>query len=160
MSLDAFLAWLAGQHWAQVISEGWGFPFLEALHVTGLALLIGSIGILDLRLLNLTGRSLRVTTLTKAVVPWTWSGFGLAVVTGLLIFAGAADRYAHNPAFQAKMALLLLAGANMAVFQFWCWKSVAEWDVGLPSMAARIAGGLSLLFWCAVVFAARMIAVM
>jgi len=158
MSLDSFLAWLAGQSWAQSISEGQLFPFFESLHIVGLAVLLGSIGILDLRLLNLTGRSQRVTTLSKAIIPWTWVGFGLAVVSGLLIFAGGAEHYARSPAFQAKMALLLLAGANMAAFQIWTWKSVAQWDVGAPSMGARIAGGLSLLFWCGVVFAARMIA--
>lgn len=156
--LDPALTWLTEQPLAQAISESLAFPFFESLHVVGLAVLIGSIGILDLRLLNLVGRSRSVTALSRETIPWSWAGFTLAIVTGLLLFPGAADSYARNAAFQMKMLLLILAGVNMAVFHLWAWKSVAQWDVGETSIGAKIAGGLSLLFWAAIVFAGRYIA--
>jgi hypothetical protein len=156
--LDSFLTWLNNLPFFQAFSESAAFPLFEALHVLGLAVLIGAIGILDLRLLNLAGRSETVTSLSRTTIPWSWAGFGLALITGLFLFAGDALAYAHNAAFQVKMALLILAGANMAAFHALTWPSVAQWDHAKTTLAAKVAGGLSLLFWCGVVFAGRYVA--
>jgi len=159
MSLNDLFVWLPTQPWAQAISGSWMFPFLESLHVVGLAVLIGSIALLDLRLLGLTGRTWTVTRLTRETLRWTWGGFALAIITGVLMFCGAADLYVANPAFLVKMVLLLLAGANMLAFHLFAWKSVQRWDEGADTiLAAKVAGGLSLLFWAAVVVAGRAIA--
>ena len=145
--------------WAQEISTSWLFPFFETLHVFGLATVIGSIALVDLRLLSLVNRNQAVTRLSEEVLPWTWGGFALAIVTGGLIFMGGADHYVRNTAFQLKMLLLLLAGANMLAFHLVAWRNVGRWDCDPnPPLAAKIAGALSLLFWICVVAAGRWIA--
>jgi len=159
MVLNDFFMWLTAQTWAQTISGTWMFPVLESLHVVGLAVLIGSIAFLDLRLIGVTLRHWTVTRLTREVLPWTWGGFALVMATGVLMFCGGADLYAANPAFRVKLVLLVLAGANMLAFHLFAYRSVARWDTGPATiLGAKIAGGLSLLFWAGVVVAGRAIA--
>ena len=150
---------LSNWSWAQTISSTWLFPFFETLHVFGLTALLGSIALVDLRLLGLVNRNHAVTALSEEVLPWTWGGFVLAMGSGVLIFMGGADHYVSNAAFQLKMLLLVLAGANMAVFHLVAWRSVGRWDNDASApIAARIAGALSLLFWIGVVACGRWIA--
>jgi hypothetical protein len=158
MAFPDFFVPLTTQPWAQAISGSKWFGFFEWLHVLGVAVLLGSIGLMDLRLLGLAGSGRRATLLSREALPWTWGGFVLVIVSGFLIFAGAADRYVVNAAFQFKMLLLALAGANMLIFQVFIWRGVDGWDTASPSAAARLAGGLSLFLWIAVVVAGRAIA--
>lgn len=154
-----FFTWLAAQPLPQAISGSWLFAFFESLHVVGLAILIGSIALLDLRLLGLALKVQPVTKIARDILPWSWAGFCIVLMTGVLIFMGAADSYVMNAAFQVKMALLALAGVNMAVFHLFAWRTVGAWDSGVATTpAAKIAGGLSLLFWVGVVAGGRLIA--
>lgn len=159
MTATNIFEWLSNQSWAQAISGSMAFGILECLHVVGMAMLFGSVAILDLRLLGFCGRDQSVRALAHATLRWTWLGFVLAMITGFLLFAGAADRYAQNRAFQFKLAALALAGVNMALFHLSAWRRVSTWDVGVPTPpAAVIAGALSVLLWICVVAAGRWIA--
>ncbi|WP_217430743.1 DUF6644 family protein [Sphingomonas bacterium] len=132
------------------------FPAIETLHVLALTLVIGTIAMLDLRLVGASSRNLRVMQLSNETLPWTWTAFVVAAITGTAMFASHATKYYANVPFRIKMVLLVLAGMNMAVFHFGAWKAVHVWDAVLPTpRAARIAGGLSLVFWIGVVFAGR-----
>lgn len=141
-----------------VATSNWGFPIIETVHVTALVLVVGSIAVMDLRLLGLASRAFAVTRLSNDILKFTWGAFVLAVLTGSLMFISKATSYAINPYFQWKMILIVLAGLNMAYFHLFTWKSVHEWDTSpiLP-VSAKIAGGLSLLFWVGVVFLGRMV---
>lgn len=134
------------------------FPLAESLHVVGLTFVVGSIATIDLRLLGVSARNHAVTRLTSEILPWTWGAFALAAVTGLLMFASAATKYAGNPPFLLKMGLLGAAALNMLVFHRFTHRSVALWDVATPTPpGARLAGGLSLLLWVGVVVCGRWI---
>jgi hypothetical protein len=136
----------------------WLFPTIETVHVAALVLVISAIGVVDLRLAGLTLRERGVDELMRAVLPGAWVSFVAAAITGAALFAGNAVSYAGNPAFQLKALFLLLAGANMAVFHLGAHKRLAHWDPeGLPPLAARAAGAVSLLLWVGVVFAGRWI---
>lgn len=141
-----------------VAVSGWAFPGLESAHVISIALVVGSIAIMDLRLLGVASRSCAVTELSRETLPWTWIAFVLAAITGGLLFCSNASGYAANPFFQWKMVLIILAGVNMAIFHFFTWRTVHEWDVdcAVPT-AGKIAGALSLIFWIAVVTCGRWI---
>ena len=93
------------------------FPALESMHVLALAVMVGTIAIVDLRLLNLVLVKVSPADIEKRIVPLTWLGFVLMVISGTLLFASEAVKLEHNPAFLAKATLLLLAGLNMAIFQ-------------------------------------------
>jgi hypothetical protein len=132
------------------------FPGLEAVHVAAIMLVVGSIFMLDLRLIGVASRNHAVTKLADEVLPWTWASFLIAVITGALLFTGQAGAYATNLQFQLKMGLMVLAGLNMLLFHFVTWRSVHDWNTTTPTpIAARLAGLLSLAFWIAVVICGR-----
>lgn len=133
-------------------------PGIGALHVIAITLLLGTIAIVDLRLLGLAAHRHSSRHLIRELLPFTWGAFALAAVTGLLLFAAHAVDYADKGPFRGKMLMLLLAGINMAVFHATVWRRIADWDhARYPPAGARIAGGLSLLFWIGAVFSGRWI---
>jgi hypothetical protein len=140
---------------AQRIGESWWFPLLESIHVVAVVFVVGSIVMVDLRLLNASARSYPVSRMSKELVPWTWSAFLIAVVTGLGLFITRAGHYVDNVAFRWKFALLLLAGINMAAFHFGAYRRVAEWDMATTPAAARAAAIVSLAIWAGVMLAGR-----
>jgi len=153
------LQWLAASPVAATIrSSTWLYPVLETLHMIGLGLVFGGIFAMDLRLLGLH-RELQVRRLSDHLLPWVWTGFAVNLSSGLLLFLSDAVAFAANPAFQAKMALLVLVGLNAAWFQRRIYADVGEWDSGAPPpSSARAAAVLSLALWTAIIAAGRMIA--
>jgi len=136
----------------------WMFPTFETIHVMAIALVVGSIAILDLRLLGLSWNRRPVLEVASEILPWTWSAFAVALVTGLLMFVSAASKYAVNPPFLLKMGLMALAGLNMAVFHRVTFAQVEGWNRDArPPAAARLAGAMSLLFWVGIVTCGRLI---
>ncbi|MBI1779379.1 MAG: hypothetical protein HYR63_28945 [Proteobacteria bacterium] len=133
------------------------FPTIETVHVLALVLVVGTIAHVDLRLLSLGSRRRAVTALAREVLPWTWAAFGAAVVSGGLLFSSNAVKYYDNVPFRVKIALLALAGVNMAIFHALTWRGVRRWDLGRPPLAAQLAGGLSLLLWVGIVAMGRWI---
>ena len=80
----------------------------------------------------------------------------VAVVTGTGLFMTRATAYIENPAYQTKFVLLILAFANMALFQFRTFRHVEGWDTAATTpIAAKVAGAVSLLLWAGVVLAGR-----
>ena len=157
MSILDICTWLEATAPAVAISESeWLFPAIETFHVLALTMVFGSIAMLDLRMLGLANRSLGVKQLSGEVLPWTWSAFVIAAISGALMFISAATKYYGNIPLRIKIALLALAGANMVVFHLTGYRSVATWDHSMPTpRSARIAAGLSLSLWIGVVFAGR-----
>ena len=141
-----------------IAESTWMFPTIETIHVIALVTVIGTIALVDLRLIGVKGHALRVSQLAKDTLPWTWGAFALAVITGLLLFVSKASSYMINPWFLAKMAMLALAGLNMMYFHMTTWRTVNHWELD-PSfpLEAKVAGWLSLIFWLIVVFCGRMI---
>ncbi len=133
----------------------WMFPTIETVHVLALATVIGSIAIVDLRLIGVSSKDRPVSALTREFLPWTWAAFALAVVSGSLLFSSRAADYMAVPAFVTKFVFMALAAANMLVFHFTTYRSVARWDTGRPVPGARLAGLLSLALWAAIVVCGR-----
>ncbi len=159
MALDAFFQWLQDTGPATAIREGdlW-FPSIECVHVLALTMVIGSIAIVDLRLIGVASRDRPLARLTAEVLPVTWTAFAVAALTGSLLFSSNAVKYSHNLCFQAKMCLLLLAGANMLVFRLFTNRGVERWgQARLLPLPARVAGFVSLALWIAVVAVGRWI---
>lgn len=158
MDFKSFLEALQATPWAVKIAESdLLFPTLETIHVLALALVVGSISIVDLRLLGrFTHRG--VKELSNEVLPWTWIAFIGAVISGALMFISAAVKYAYMPQFQFKLLLIALAGINMLAFHFLTYRSVDEWDrASTTPLPARVAATLSLGFWVGVVTLGRWI---
>jgi hypothetical protein len=133
-------------------------PIVEAIHVLCAATVFGTILIVDLRLLGFPNTKRSFTRISHEMLRVTWAAFGLAVITGALMFAANASTYYGNTAFRFKMLALLLAGVNMAIFQFITYRTVGKWDSGAPVPAAgRVAGAVSITIWVSVICFARWI---
>jgi hypothetical protein len=134
------------------------FPWIECVHVLALTLVIGSIAIVDLRLIGLTSRDRSVAQTTALALPVTWSAFVVAATTGALLLSSNATVYAYNPYFQAKMVLIALAGINMGAYHLVLGKRAGDWHTpALTPWPARIVGGLSLCLWIAIAACGRWI---
>jgi len=159
MDFDRVLNWLQGTPIAVAIRENEIlFPWIESIHVLAIVLVVGTISIIDLRLIGVASRNRAVTVLMREVLPYTWTAFVVAAITGSLLFSSNAPKYAHNFYFQAKMALLVLAGCNMVIFHLIGTREIARWGATAQTPAvAKAAGGISLLAWIAVVACGRWI---
>ena len=136
----------------------WLYPIVEITHILGFVTLVGSVAMLDLRVLGLS-RTMSVTALSRHTQPWTLGALVLIVPSGLLMFSAHATDFVSNTAFLAKMMLLVVAGVNAAWFRMGSYRSVGTWDAGVNApMAARCSAGLSLLVWGSVIGCGRLLA--
>jgi hypothetical protein len=143
---------------ALAIAEStWLFPFFETVHVLALTLVVGSVAMMDLRLLGIGSRDRSITELTRSVLPWTWAAFGVAALCGLMLFSSKAATYYVNIPFRIKIVCLLFAAVNMLVFHFVTGRNIAAWDSGKTPTAARVAGVVSLTLWVVIVATGRWI---
>jgi hypothetical protein len=125
----------------EFIKHSLWFPVIQSVHILGIALLIGTIFLVNLRLLGLAITRRAVDSLASDLAPWTSAGLVTVLVTGPLLFGADLHRYVINPAFVAKMLLLALALATHFI---------------LPRN--RLVAVLSLILWIGVVVAGRAIA--
>jgi hypothetical protein len=156
--MDAFQAWLESTRLsAFMMHSAFGWPICACLHFLGLSLLIGTVGLFDLRLLGMA-KGLSPVAMHR-LIPWGVMGFIINVITGTLFFIGQPYRYIHNPAFQLKLTFLAILGINMLVFYASAYRSVAELgpDEATP-FRAKFAAATSLILWIGVICAGRMVA--
>ena len=156
---DQFLHWLEGTSPAMAISESsWLFPGIETVHVLAIALVVGSITMVDLRLLGINLRERPAGDLMAEVLPWTWVSFAVAVCSGAALFSSNAGHYWSTVPFRAKMLVLALAGLNMLAFHATIHRTVDVWgrEARTPR-AAKVCGGISLALWIGVVSLGRWI---
>lgn len=134
------------------------FPLIKSVHVLAICLVVGSIMAVDLRLLGLASVKRPVSDFTRGILPLTWGAFAVAVASGFLMFMSNATKYLGNGFFVAKLLLIAAAGVNMLVFHFLSASNQTRWDnqARLP-LSARLAGGISMLLWIAVVACGRWI---
>jgi tryptophan-rich sensory protein len=134
------------------------FPLIESVHVLAICLVVGSIMAVDLRLLGFASVKRPLSAVTRGILPLTWGAFVVAVASGFLMFISNAAKYLGNGFFVAKLCLIAAAGVNMLVFHFISARDQRRWDAqARPPLSARLAGGISMLLWIAVVACGRWI---
>ncbi len=158
--ISSFTIWLSTTEWSIELHESlYAYTLIESAHVIGIMLFVGSIAMVDLRLLGLTWRDVPVSEMNARILPWTVVGFVLMFVTGLLLFYAIPVRTWHSLWFRTKVILLIAAAINVWVFHRRVERNRAQWDtVALPPRAVRISAALSLALWVGVVVMGRMIA--
>ncbi|QHN02935.1 hypothetical protein FTO74_05790 [Granulicella sp. WH15] len=159
-SLLHLCEWIYATHLSTSIRQSpYSFPAIEAVHTLGITAVVGTIAILDLRLLGLIMKREPVSRIARQVLPWTWAGFAVMFVTGLLLsIAEAATNY-FNWAFRIKMVLLLLVGINPLIFHLTIFRKVNTWDIAnVTPLRARLAAISSLVLWASIIVFGRLIA--
>jgi hypothetical protein len=160
MDISGFLAGLQNLGVSQYIQfSAWAFPVIESLHVVAVAVLFGTILVVDLRLLGTASVSRRISEISRDCLHLTWAAFLLALITGGLMFVSNAQTYWDNDWFRWKIVFIGLAGLNMMLFEFFTTRSMQVWDDGTVSVpaAGKLAGLLSITFWVGVIVCGRMI---
>jgi hypothetical protein len=134
------------------------FPIIESTHVLGLALVFGTIAIIDLRLLGLASTQRSFQRMASDILKWTWGAFALTALTGTLMFITNASVYYHNLFFRTKILLLALTGINMLVFELTAGRTIHGWDRA-PSAprAGKAVAILSLAMWLSIICMGRLI---
>ena len=133
----------------------WLYPAVLFAHILGIALLFGSIAVLDLRLIGIWKKA-PVKALAAQVLPWSAGSFLLILPSGLAMFAANATELIASPVLAVKMGLIMAAGVNAAIFHTVTFPSVSVWDAPEmralgPPPSARLAGALSLALWTSVI---------
>jgi hypothetical protein len=138
--------------------ELWLYPSIEILHIFGFVTLVGSIAMLDLRLLGLS-RQIPVRALAGHLLPWTFGALIIIVPTGLMMFVAHASDFISNTAFVLKLSLIFGAGLNAAVFHMGPYRTVGQWDTAIATpAAAKFHAMVSLLIWMGVISCGRLLA--
>jgi len=144
------------QHFV-IDSSMWVWPMLEDLHFLGLIMLVGTIGVLNLRILGFL-KQLPVGPLHQ-FIPWGIAGFIVNIITGFLFFIGMPGFYVVNFVFQFKMLTILLAGSNLLIFYctgaFRAWEQLGPGEDAPPF--AKFIAASSLFLWFAVIVLGRYI---
>jgi hypothetical protein len=158
MSLLRVCEWLASTPWSIALHEShYAYLGLLAIHVLTLTIFVGTIAMVDLRLLGLTMTRVPVSEVMRRLLPWSAAGFVVMLGTGTLLFYAAPVLGYQNVFFRLKMAALVVAVVNAWTFHGQVYGRVAEWDrEPVPPPMARIAGGLSLALWAAIITSGRM----
>jgi hypothetical protein len=140
--------WITGWQWL--------WAACETIHFFGLALLVGVVTLLDLRLLGAM-RSVPVMAIMD-FLPWAILGFMLNLTTGVIFFLGAPEQYVNNVAFYAKMLFILLAGVNAIYFQLMLLKRTRLIGPGEDApMQAKVVAVVSIACWLMVMYWGRML---
>jgi hypothetical protein len=133
-----------------IVSNPVAYPALESVHIAGIALMVGSLLVLELRVWG-AGRELPVPALARLALTVSLTGFGLIAFSGALMFAGQAAELIANRAFLLKMGLVTLAAANAGLFH-------ARDGLNRLDAVARAQTALSVGLWLAVIVCGRWIA--
>ena len=153
MSGVSFFEWLTTSPWANAMNgPEWAFPVVQSVHFMGFALSIGTIAIVDLRLLGFGMRRQTPSELAADLEPWTRLGPAVMLISRPLMFSADAVRYHDNPSFQFKMICLVLA----LLFHFTIHRRATRSNT--PPALAKLAAVTSLALWIAVMAGGRMIA--
>lgn len=139
-------------------SSAWGYPAVETLHICGLALLFGTAVAFDLRLLGVFSLA-PVDGVARFLLPLARIGFGLAVVSGVVLFMMQARTFAVMPLFFVKMGTIAIAVVNTVIFHGGIYTSVGEWSqASRTPRHARAAAGVSLVCWTFALVCGRFLA--
>jgi hypothetical protein len=148
LQASSFGAWARGSAYA--------YPVANLVHLAGLVLLVGGIGLLDLRLAGFF-RELPLAPLWKVLTPLGVAGLVLAPLSGAVMFAADAKALFGSEVFRLKLILIVLALLNALSYRRLWRRHLPDWDRSAPRVARALAV-TSLMLWMTVGALGRLIA--
>jgi hypothetical protein len=153
----AFLEWLQTSPLGSFVAETlWAYPLFETLHTLGMALLVGSLGLINLRILGFKPELPVVGTLD--LLPLAWIGFSVNLVSGLALFTSDAVYFWGSTTFRIKLGLIVLGGLNAFVLSQSVFREARIGALAGAGGSARWLAGSSLVFWVGAIVTGRLIA--
>jgi len=138
--------------WVKTLgSTGWMYSTVSVTHYLSMFWFIGSIVLVDLRVMGLAARRRGVGELAEQLFPWAWIGFTFAMISGFLMFATDAGDWAPSKVFHIKLSLIAVSVLFALIVQF----SARKWSQNpeIPR-AAKIIALISLLLWVVTILSA------
>jgi len=130
----------------------WTFPLIETVHVLGLAVSVGILVMLDLRLVGAGIRHIPAADIMHKLKRWYLAGFAAMFLSGGLLFWSEAEKCYRSQTFRVKLIFLALAGANALFFELKYVPTMRDWDTtGMTPRGARMVGWASLICWLGVI---------
>ena len=159
-SLRALFEWVNEFPTSVAIRESiYVYPGLLTAHVVGMAIFVGLVLMMDLRLMGMGNTSTPLTQIQRRLFPWQMRGMALSTATGLALVYAQPMRFYGNVFFWEKAVMMLLAGVNAWAFHSSTYRSVAKWDNEAKTpFGARLSGAVSVALWVLVVISGRLIA--
>ena len=159
--MRALLLWIEATSLGHLMRESgpWTYAIVNLTHILAVSALFGSVLVLDLRLLGVWSRRVRLADLSAAVVPVALTGFSIAVATGAAMLATKATAYADNPFLLIKFPAIAVGVINAAALNM----TPAWQELRLRALTPRerrqlaVFGGISLAAWLTAVTCGRMI---
>ena len=154
--IDHFVQWCYySKDYAFIRDTPYGVPSVQSLHLAGITMLLGTMLVLNLRLLGVGFRRLELPFLAEQLWPWVKAGMALTIVSGILVFLPDPTRYAHNGPFRIKMSLLCVS----LLYQFLVFRRVIRTVPEASSRGRNVAlCAMSLCLWFGVAWSGRAIA--
>jgi hypothetical protein len=141
-----------------IAESRFAYPIIEGVHLIGLAISIGLLFVIDLRLIGIFLKRAPLERLLRSLRPWVLGGFVATFLSGVLLFWSSAERMLESPAFAFKLLFLTLAGINAIVFEFITVPRHAETlRTGALPASFRYAGFASLTLWTLTIAFGRLI---
>jgi len=149
-----FFNW-TGNSWLsiEIRDSRWQFAVLEMVHLAGLAILLGALVVIDLRLFGFGMRNMRTSQLARELKGWMRIGMATVLGSGVLLFFGEPMKLYGSPSFLVKMVLLFFA----LLLQLTLFRKVTSDRADSGSALSTVIGTLSLVLWMGVGLAGRAI---
>jgi hypothetical protein len=144
--------------WVKTLSStGWMYATVSVIHYLTMFWFIGSMAVVDLRVMGVAARKRNLIELSDQIYPWAWTGMVLAIVSGFFMFLTDAGDWAPDPVFHVKLLMIVISIALAVVVQ----KMVPTWGA-LPEIPtwAKILALVALLFWVGTILSASEIPAM
>ena len=157
--LEGLITKLSETPWSIELHESlYAYAITESAHVMSIMLFVGTITMIDLRLLGVSFRQVPVSQMLSRMLPWTIVGFGFLLITGGMLFLAIPVRTFHSLWFRLKVLMILVAAVNIAVFTLKVERDKASWDTGPVPRKSKICAAISLTAWASVIVFGRLIA--
>jgi hypothetical protein len=157
--LEGLVVKLADTPWSIALHESlYMYAITESTHVMSIMLFVGTIAMVDLRLLGISYNKVPVSQMLSRMLPWTVAGFVLLIITGAMLFLAIPIRTYHSIWFRLKCLMIVIAAVNIAIFTFVVERDKSAWDMGPVPRKAKICAAISLTAWCSVIVFGRLIA--
>ncbi len=144
--------------WIKTLSEtGWMYASVSVIHYLTMFWFIGSMAVVDLRVMGVAARKRNLAELSEQIYPWAWTGMVLAIISGFFMFATDAGDWAPDPVFHVKLGMIIVSVALAILVQMWApkWSALPE----IPTWA-KILALVALLFWIGTILSASEIPAM
>ena len=157
--MNGFTTWLASTDWSIALHESlYMYSLTESAHVMAIMVFVGTIAMIDLRVLGVSFRKIPMSQMLSRTLPWTVGGFIALVITGAMLFYAIPLRTWHSIWFRMKLVIILAGMINAAYFTFVVERDKAKWDFGPAPTRAKVSSFISLAVWVFVIAFGRLIA--